>query len=794
MFKNYFTIAMRNLMRHKVYTFINLSGLATGMTCCILILLYIQYEFSFDRHHEKADRIYKVLHKKQGVEKTFYATGAMSPLAATLKKEIPEVEHATRLLIRSMWLRQEGKSFKRMVCLSDPDILKIFTFPLIKGNAVTGLDTPYSAFISQRVAEEFFGNTDPIGQVLQVDHKWVKGDFIVTGILANAPETTTWETSFDFLTTTAPPTRFIQTRWDNWRPNANFHDFKTYLLLKEGHSPKTVESKIPNVLRPHLGDDYLTQNTHHLLPLTRLHLFARSDYGITEFGDIQIVYNLALMGFFILIIACVNFMNLSTARSANRAREVGIRKVVGAKKPQLIGQFLGESLIMATLALILALACVEFLLPYLNAFLFKSLSMSQDAIIGLIALTFFVGILGGLYPAIFLSAYHPIQVLKGVFKRGTKNVTMRKGLVVFQFTLAALMITGTLVSSQQIAYLNNKNLGFEKDHIIFLTPFAANPDLIPMSESVRQDFLQYTNVINASVSHLLPGNANTHDQNPVRLSHDIESQYMFTIGVDDAFLETYKIPLIEGQNFRSANPAKSHVLLNETAARLLGGNTVLGKTIMVKDEPYHVLGIVKDFHNLSLYENIGPMVMLQIAQSNPYFLSLHIKKDNIPETLAFIKSKWETYIPDKPFEFQFLDAYYQMRYQSITHTSDMVRVLSLLAIFVGCLGLLGLIEFTAEQRTKEIGIRKIVGASEYNLIILLSRELIALVIIANLIALPISFYFLNQWLHNFAYRIQLGVDLFCLSIFLTLCIASATVGYKALKAARNNPVDALRYE
>ena len=797
MFKNYLTVAIRNLLRYKAYTLINLSGLAIGMACCVIILLFIQHEYSYNTHHKDSDRIYKVLRKKQGINNAFYTTTTRGPLAAEMTKDIPEVEQGARLLIRPMWLHHKDKTFMHSVCISDPNIFDVFTFPLITGNAETGLNEPYSAFISQRVAQTFFGNDDPIGQIIQVDHKWVKGDFTITGILENPSQTNTWDLSFDFLTTTATPTRFMQTRWNRWRVDNNIHSVHTYVVLREGNSPKTVEDKLPSLAQKHLGAKFVAQNSYHLIPLTRLHLHARYDYGITEYGNVEVVYNIALMGFFILLIACVNFTNLSTARAGNRAREVGIRKVVGAERQQLMGQFLGESTILAILATLISLALVECILPYINTYLQVTLRLNQDIFTGLILLNIFVGILGGLYPALFLSAFHPIEVLKGVFKCGTRNAHLRKGLVVFQFTLSAILITGTIVSTQQITYLHNKDLGFKKDQIVYLLPFAANPELAPSFENIQNAFSQHASIIKASVTNLLPGNANPYNQHAVRLPSQTETQRMFTIGVDHNFLDTYEIPLVKGQDFSSVGASEPVVLINETAAQLFGRDAIVGKNILLsmpREKSYKVIGIVKDFHNRSLFETIGPMILLQIEHTRPYFLSLQIRLDNIPATIEFLKSQWKVYVPTKPFEIQFLDAYYNNRYINITRTTDAIKVLSLLAIFVACLGLFGLIEYTAQQRTKEIGIRKILGATEPHLVVLLSRELISLVFIANLIALPITFYLLNEWLQNFAYRIHLSPIFFCFSILTTLCIASATVGYQALKAARANPIDALRYE
>ena len=800
MFRNYLTVAVRNLLRHKVYSLINILGLAIGLTCCILILLYVQDDLSYDRHHEKADRIYRVIREihMKGTDPS-YSVGTLGPLAAALQDDFPEIQHAVRAHNRGTWISYGDKGFFQSHRVADASILDVFTLPLIKGDPQTVLKDPYSILLTEQMAQKYFGDEGAIGKVVNVEDKYFGGDYTITGILQDIPRNSHFY--FDCLSSTVTPSSFMQDTWVIWH-QASYRPVQTYLLLHEGHAPAELERKFPDFVERHMGAEVRAHMTYSLQPLTRIYLYSNVDYGIPWYGGITYVYLFSSIAFFILLIACINFMNLATARSANRAQEVGMRKVVGTHRVQLIGQFLGESILLSFLALLLAVVLVGLVLPAFNDLAGKPLSLNMDnsglMLLGLPVIGLLVGLLAGSYPAFLLSAFQPVEVLKGTLKIGSKSTWLRRGLVVFQFSISIFLIIGTMIVYNQMEYIRNRKMGFAKEQIVVMNILWQDQSLIQRYEIVKNEFLQHPNVLKATASLSLIGIWGSYDT--FRLEDAPGEEWrMLTLVVDEDFLETYEMKLIAGRNLPEGTVSDSSqaFILNETAVKKLGWTDPIGKPLELETNKGifrgNVIGVVKDFHTASLREEIAPTVLYKYQ---PLFrwISLKISSDNIPATMDFLKKKWKRLIPQRPFRSSFLDDDLDGMYRTEMRLSQIFRIFSLLAIFIACLGLLGLTSFTTQQRTKEIGIRKVLGASVSSIVLLLSKEFVKLVAVANIIAWPVAYYIMKNWLQDFAYRIDIGIETFVLGGVLALLIALITVGYQAVKAATANPVDALRYE
>ena len=800
MFKNYLTVALRNLLRHKGYSLINVLGLSIGITCWILIFLYIQYEFSYDRHHEKTDHIYRILREIHMPGADPYFIGRTPGiLAPALQGEFPEIEQAVRVFPRSAWTRYKKKGFNQSVCLVEPNFLDVFTLPFVRGDSETAFRNPDAILLTEDLAQKYFGSENPLGKVVTIEDRLLGGDYTVTGVLRNIPQNSHFR--FDSLIIRVGSYPTLLKNWQEWHPNPNaYRRVLTYLLLREDADPVALERKLPDFLKTHLGEEIVNQVTYHVQPLTDIYLHTRNvEYDGVTYGDINTVYIFSSIAVFILLIACINFMNLATARSATRAREVGMRKVVGAHRTQLIRQLLSESTFMAFIALLIAIALVELVLPSFNAFTGKPLALNAKGngpmLLGLLGVACLVGLLAGSYPALFLSAFRPAEVLKGTFKPGTGSSRFRNALVVFQFALSIVLIVGTLIIRSQLDYIRNRKLGFDKDQIITMNLFRQDYDLIPRYKAVKQAFLQHPNVLKASVSLSLPGIWT--GITTLRVEGVAEDYRFLKIDIDEDFLDTFNLELLSGRNVPQdfSEDARVGFILNETAVKQLGWKHPIGKELewVGMKRKVAVIGVVKDFHIDSLHEKIGP---LALDKWPPFFryLSLKIRPENIAETLASVEATWKKFLPNRPFQFRFLDKSIDNMYREEMRQNQIFQVFSLLAIFVACLGIFGLAAFTTEQRTKEIGIRKVLGASVTNLVILLSREFVKPVFIANLVAWPVVFYAMDRWLQDFAYRIDLDVLPFLLGGVLALAIAFSTVGYQAFKAARTNPVDSLRCE
>jgi putative ABC transport system permease protein len=681
---------------------------------------------------------------------------------------------------------------------ADPNVFEVFSFPLLKGSPKTALKDPFAIVITEPMAQKYFGKQNPIGQTLTVQDTLT---LTVTGILEPIPANLHF--TFDFLISMETKQRAGLYPHTNWGKFGYF----TYILLAPSTSTESIKSQIWDITRKYIGEAE-DQNgfhfKHFLQPITDIHLHSNMEWDISTTTPINHIYIFSSIGFFILLIACINFMNLATARSITRAKEVGMRKVVGAYRKQLIMQFLGEACLTTALAVGIAIAATELILPTFNTWAGKDLNLLQNLplLLKLTSLILFIGLLSGTYPAFALSKFHPIDVLKGTLKTNSQGAFMRKGLVVFQFAISIILIVGTLVVYHQLTYMQNQDLGFNKEQVIVVNLRSKigqqATGLQKRYEPIKAGVLNNPNVLHTSASWTVPGRA----LSPFTFTYEgpsgTESKTMFGQSVDYDFIPTYSLNLIAGRNF-----SKSHItdeteaiLLNEQAVSYLELDTpteAIGKTITIGKNQHRVIGVIADFHHHGLHKTIGPL-MMQIRPNRFTYISIKTRTENMANTLANLEKSWQDIVPNRPFEYFFLDEDFEKQYRTEERLGRIFTTFSTLAIFIGCLGLFGLISFEAQQRTKEIGIRKVLGASASNLIILLSKDFLKLVLISNLIAWPVAYYAMNQWLQDFAYRINLNVGTFIISGLIVLCIALFTISYQAIKAARANPIDSLHYE
>lgn len=832
MFFNYFTIAMRNLLKHRFYALINIVGLGIGIGCVILIGLYVHNELRYDMQHKNGDRIYRVVRELQAENgQTVYERRVSGAVASSMVKDFPEVEETVRTMTALMWAEsQDGKILSHTFCRADPNIFDVFTFPILRGNKESLLQ-PQSIMLSETAAKQYFGNTDPIGKVLQVEGAHVSSDYTVVGIFKDISKYNTLH--FDVLSASMS-SWFMENHWDAWIPRASWRGTTVYALFKEHVSIETMPSKLNDMIARNLDPEIAAGIAYHLQPFHEIYLRSRVDYGIQQtyaseglvvYGDIGNVYAASATALFILLIACVNFMNLTTARAANRAREVGLRKVVGAHRLQLAFQFLGESLILTGVGLLVGMGLVELLLPAFNYYmgLHLSLQVSGTVLMGLVGLTILVGILAGSYPALFLSRFRPVDVLKGTLATGAKGGLFRKILVVFQFATSVVMIVVTLFISDQMAYIQNKDLGFDQELIVETRLFhqyrssrdrrSGGPIWVQYN-MVKDAFLQHPNITGATIARFNHGHSTPQSVFSAYRGGDDEWRMRLN-EVDEDFIDVLDIPLVAGRNFSEEagrmftitnlirrrlgeEPVEikwqDEYILNEAAVKAIGWEDPIGKPFSVKGRRQgRVVGVVKNFHTRSLRETIEPVVLYASNQA-PKMLLLKIKPENIQETLAFMETVWKRFVPSRPFNYSFMDDNLRRRYTKEEYLNRAMGVFSTLAIFVACLGLLGLVSFLAEQRKKEVGIRKVLGASAGHVVSLFFKESTVLVLVACVLAWPIAYWSVREWLQHFAYRIEISVFPFLIGGVCMMMLTLITMAYQVVKASRINPVDALRQE
>lgn len=805
MFKNYLRIAWRNLLKQRAFSLINISGLAIGLTACILIFLFVQDEIGYDRFHENVDRIYRVLNERQADGKVLSRAATPPGYAPTMKNEFPEVMEAVRFfdMGKRLFEHANQRFLEENFLLADSNVFKVFSFRLLAGDPNTALTNPASLVISQKIAQKYFGDENPLGQVLKLQ---AHHDFQITGVMADLPENS--HLKIDFLGAFATLYTFESAER---LQNFIWQQFFTYLLLPENYDSKILEAKFPAFIEKFAEpqtSQYGFSYQPYLQPLADVHLrSSHLQFDIAQKGDIDYVYAFSFVAVFILLIACFNFMNLSTARAVQRAREVGMRKVVGAQRAQLVRQFLCEAILLAILALAIAIGLVELALPEFNDFTGKTLALNYAgswlAALGVLVVTLAVGVFAGSYPAFFLSRFQPIKVLKGqpiLSSRETK-LGLRKILVIAQFTISLILIVGTAIVIEQLHFLRNKKLGFDKEQVVV---FPLRGDEMALNyEAIKNELLSRSAITSATAFYGTPGGGIAGDDIRLPGSPTKFSTYMILLDFD--YIRTFGMEVIAGREFSkefSTDPDEAFVL-NETAVKGLGWASpeeAIGKEVEweswgseVAFKKGRVIGVVRDFHVQSLRVEIAPVV-LHIFEPAYSSIAVKIQPDDIPGTLDHLEKVWGKWAPAWPFEYAFLDQNLDAQYRSEEKLGQIFGVFSFIAIFIACLGLFGLASFTAQQRTKEIGIRKVLGATVAGIVGLLSRDLIKLVVIASFIAAPVAYFAMTSWLDNFAYRISVSADMFLLAGVLTLGIAFFTVSYQAIRAALANPIDSLKCE
>jgi putative ABC transport system permease protein len=812
MLENYFKIAYRNLTRNKAFSFINILGLAVGLTTCVLMLLYIFSELGYDEQNKNADRIfrvaYKAVKKATPSDKSWASTAA--PIAWGLKSDMPEVEQSTRLLkfpsLDKMLLKYEHGNEKKLFYETngyyiDSTFFQIFTYEFIFGNAQTALNEPNSIVISEQIARKIFGNENPVNKAITVGLPYGDFSYTVKAVFDDSKIKSHIPAHFFLSMRNGDVGTWVENQ-TNWATNNIFH---TYVKLREGVNAVNFENKLQAFIERRGGKDLKEMGILRQLfiqPVTDIYLHSDLDNEIAPNGNITYLYILGSIALFVLLIACINFMNLSTARSLKRAKEVGVRKVLGAEKKSLVYQFLGESTLMSCLALLLALVIAYLILPLFNNLTQKNITLfDQPGIwIWIIVLTIGTGLLSGMYPAFYLSSFRPITVLKGKLLNNFSGAAIRKGLVVFQFVISICLILGVIVIHRQLQFMNDQQLGFNKNQQIILP--LQSQSAAKNYEVLKTELLKNPGVMKVTSGSTYPGISSVDDMifyGEGKTVKDAIDIHLANVG--NEYFETLGLKLVAGRGFSKEFTADSNsIVLNETALRELGYplNTAIGRKIYFDFQGSHatmqIIGIVRNFNFESLYNTIKPFAFNIIMGDKHSYLIANISAINYTGTLHEMTTSWNRINPGIPFVYSFLDKDFQKNYEKDQRASGIAWGFTVIAILIACLGLFGLSAFAAEQRFKEIGVRKVLGASVISIVGLLSKDFIKIVFLAIVIATPIGWYFMNKWLEGFAYRTPVSWWLFALTGLLAIFIALITVSFQAIRAAIANQVKSLRSE
>ena len=787
MLKNYFLVTVRNLKKNSTYSLLNILGLAVGLTAFILIALYVQYELSFDRHQDNAGRIYRVIREGRAF--------TPAPLGPELKAKIPEVESVARLNHSSNTLVSfEQRHFlEEDFYWADHETLGIFSLAFISGDPQAALNDPAAIVLSQSTAKKYFGNADPMGKTLTVNERL---QFTVAGVFYDMQPNS--HLVMDVVVPYATYFRTSNNDITSWRSNFSY----TYFLLREGADPAGMENKISPFIEAPLfkaaGMKEPYPKYFFIQPLTEIHLHSHLMQEIGVNNDVKYIILFSSIAILILFIACINYMNLATARSLRRGREVGMRKVVGARKGQLIVQFLGESMAVAVLSMFFSILMVLMVLPAFNSLVERQLSLNPvhnpQLFLGLVFITLFVGLFAGSYPAMRMSGFRPISVLSGAFTRSRKGLSLRNGLVLVQFSITIFLIICTVAVREQLKFIKTVDMGYEKEQIITL-PVRGSSSRQNM-QSIKAELIQYPDIIAASTSGRLPNDIDTFTSRDWTGRNPDEPIPIYYETADYDYVDLFGMEIVQGRNFSRDFPSDQAgvFLVNETAVKVAGWEAPIGRNLThFTGQTGKIVGVLKDFHLLSLRSPIAPLYVFLDTGSFSN-LSIKIKIDDIPATIGHVEGIFKKFAPSYPFSYSFFDEVFERAYFTEQRMGRVFGAFAGLAIFIACLGLFGLSAFAAEQRTKEMGIRKVLGASESKIFLLLSREFIRWVLLANLIAWPIAYLAMNKWLQNFAYRINIGIVAFLISGGTALLIAYLTVSYQSIRSARANPADSLRYE
>lgn len=795
MLKNYLKVAVRNLFKNKVYSIINVTGLAIGLAGFILITILIRNELSYDSFNKKAGRIYRVveIQNQKGIGKLDIAV-TMSPLAPAMKNYFPEIENTARLSPSSTLFCKIGDKgfYEKDVSFADPSIFKIFTIPFIEGDPSTALNAPFNLVITQSVAKKYFGDQDPLGKTIKIYSTFGADDFKVTGVIKDYPENS--HIYFTMLGSYKTMEHYIS--WINeWGTNS----LGTYVLLKKGASAANVDGKFPQFLKSVMPKDQWSDLQMYLQNVKDIHLYSDNiiyqTYNHNQ-GSITTVYIFSAIAIFILLIACINFMNLATARSAKRVKEIGMRKVLGSTRKSLVAQFLGEAVLISLMGFVLSLLLVELAMPYFKDIFGERIIFTYSAsipfIAELIGISILVGLISGSYPAFFLSKLQPAQSIKGILSGKSGGSFFRKILVTLQFAIAIALIVCTAIVSNQMNYVKNKNLGYNREHVLYLP--IRSKEIRSKIDLMKTELSKNSDIVNVAAGSGLSGASGSEGGETVAGTNGQVHLMMRRSFVDFDYIKTMQMKIVQGRDFSISHPSDSSsaVIINEAAVKKFGWKNPIGKQFEGKPNKT-VIGVVKDFNFFNLHSKIGPLIM-SIHPSYFQYLLVRIKPDNINSTVNYIGSVWKSAAEGRPFDYSFLDQQFNEMYKNDMRTGKMFGFFSFLAIFIACLGLFGLAAYTAEQRTKEIGIRKVLGASVKGIVILLSKDFIKLVLIAGIFAAPVSYYVMSKWLQNFAYKVSIGAGTFVFAALLAFIIAFVTISVQAIKAATANPVKSIKYE
>jgi len=802
MIKNYFKIALRNLSKNKVFSVINISGFAIGLTCFILITVFVVDELSYDKYPAQAENIYRVNLSVAGNGDVAVYPLVDVAVGEGIKNAFPEVKASTRIFSVSDFVKYDDKQFKEEhLAFADSNFLQLFSIPLVEGNTTNALVQPNSIVVSRSFAKKYFGNGEAVGQSITVGTR--NTIYKVTGVIDKVPANSHFHFDAFLSMSTFPNTNKT---WSNL-------GYYTYLLLNKNTDPKKLEAKFPQLVAKYvvpeiqhdmgvsLAEAQKSVNTFRfsLAPLTDIHLRSNTKFELEPNGDIQYVYIFSILALFILLLACVNFTNLSTARAIKRAREVGIRKVMGSVKKQLIVQFLSESVLFTFFSMLLSYVLIFLLLPYFNQLANKNISfdffLNYKLILAVLLVSFIAGILAGIYPAFFLSSFNTIRVLKGASMQGSQKKPLRSSLIVFQFFVSTALIIATVIIYQQLHYIQNKKLGYDKDKVLFL------PDARLLGKdqtAFKQQLLQDNRVVSASISRSIPGGqimdgTEIYPKNENSNGTEIHASISH---VDYDYLHTLGIQILKGRNFSKDFPTDSSgIVINEAAVQQLGwtNENAVGKTIVRSgQEEFKVVGVVADFNYASLKQKVAPLMMM--LGRNFGGLIIKINTRDVKGFLADLKKQWNSFNPAGPLEYNFLDEKFAALYASEQRTKQIFSAFAILAIIIASLGLFGLSAFVIEQRAREIGIRKVLGASVQQVLLLVSKEFLLLVGIAFIISVPVTWWAMHEWLKDFAYRINIGTGVFVAAGLAAILIAFFTISFQAIKAAITNPVKSLRTE
>ncbi len=805
MLKNYLKIALRNLWKFKQVTFINIFGLAVGMAACILMLLWVQDELSYDRYHENADRIYRISREWRNTdgETSLHLGHVAPPFGPLLENDFPgEVLYAERLLSDNPLITYEAGD-KQMVeddfFFADSDMFKVFSFPMVQGNPETALTEPNSLVLTESTAKKYFGDEDPIGKTLNYENQV---DMKVTGVVKDVPSNSHFH--FNMLCSFITVENFYgrEDLMSSWGSN----NYATYLLLPEGYNPEDLQAQFPAFFDKHLeayqGIPPSKSNFLHLWPLTDIHLHSHLDSEIEANGDISYVYIYTIIALFILGIACINFMNLSTARAGRRAKEVGVRKVMGALRPALIKQFLSESLLVAVFSLLAALVLTQLVLPFFNDFVGKSLSLEMGdnffVLLLLAGIVLVVGVLAGSYPAFFLSRFQPATILRSRKTPKGGHTYLRAGLVVLQFTIAIALVVGVITIEKQLDYVKSKPLGFNKENLLVL---PTSDEIYQKFESLRDQLLAQPGISEVTLSSRVPSGRLLDSQGATAEVNGNMEDVNFRIAdvhVDHDFLNSFEIDLAAGRNFdrnRTSDSTEAFII-NEAALKAVGwasAEEAIGKKFDYGQRKGYIIGVTKGFHFESLHQSIAPIVFM-ITNGRANNVIVRVNQAAKDQTIAYLKEQWSYLRPGYPFDYFTISEQFEEQYTSEDRLGSVVQYFSLLAIIIAALGLIGLASYMVEQRFKEIGIRKVLGASVGQILLLMGKNFTWLVLIAFGVAIPLSYFLLHQWLDTFAYRDTISLWAFVAAGAFAILIAWITVGSQTIRAATSNPVDSLKDE